>query len=106
MLPACLLLAGMLLLLLPLVRHPWRRSCPTAPQPQPQPYPNTAPHQSAHILGYLCLDGEGTKTDAGAALRWFRLAQRAGCAEAGRMIGSLLNTGGWLGGWAGVRLRL
>ena len=53
--------------------------------------------QSAHILGYLCMDGEGTRADVGAALRWFRLAQRAGCAEAGRMIGSLLNTGGWRG---------
>ncbi|KAL4421539.1 hypothetical protein ABPG75_010830 [Micractinium tetrahymenae] len=49
--------------------------------------------QAAHILGYLHLDGEGTKADVGAAIRWFRLAERHGCRDAGRVLGSLFNTG-------------
>lgn len=49
--------------------------------------------QAAHILGYLHLDGEGTKADVAAALRWFRLAERQGCREVSRVIGSLLNVG-------------
>lgn len=49
--------------------------------------------QVTHILGYLCLDGEGCRVDVPAALRWFRLSEAHGCLDAGRMIGSLLNTG-------------
>lgn len=49
--------------------------------------------QAAHILGYLHLDGEGTRVDVGAAIRWFRLAERHGCRDAGRVLGSLFNTG-------------
>ena len=49
--------------------------------------------QAAHILGYLCLDGEGTRADTQAAIRWFRPAERYGCLEAGRVLGSLYNSG-------------
>lgn len=49
--------------------------------------------QAAHILGYLNLDGEGTKADVATAIRWFRLAERHGCREAAFVLGSLYNTG-------------
>ncbi|PRW60596.1 cobalamin biosynthesis [Chlorella sorokiniana] len=49
--------------------------------------------QAAHVLGLLYLDGEGTKPDLGTALKWFRLAERQGCREVSRIIGSLLNVG-------------
>lgn len=49
--------------------------------------------QAAHVLGLLHLDGEGTKADLGTALKWFRLAERQGCREVSRLIGSLLNVG-------------
>ncbi|PSC67554.1 hypothetical protein C2E20_8786 [Micractinium conductrix] len=49
--------------------------------------------QAAHILGYIFLDGEGTKSDLAAAIRWFKEAERHGCQEAGRVLGSLFNTG-------------
>lgn len=49
--------------------------------------------QAALLLGYLFLDGEGTKVDVAAAIRWFRLAERHGCRVAGRVLGSLYNTG-------------
>lgn len=49
--------------------------------------------QAAHILGYLHLDGEGTRADTAVAIRWFRLAERCGCRDAGRVMGSLFNTG-------------
>ena len=55
--------------------------------------PPCLPAQATHILGYLCLDGEGTRVDVGAALRYFRCADRLGSADAARMVGSLLNTG-------------
>ncbi|KAI7836914.1 hypothetical protein COHA_009246 [Chlorella ohadii] len=49
--------------------------------------------QAAHVLGLLYLDGEGTKADLGIALKWLRLAERQGCREVSRVIGSLLNVG-------------
>lgn len=51
------------------------------------------PLQAAHIMGYLHLDGEGTKADVAAAIRWFRLAERHGCRDAGSVLGSLFNSG-------------
>lgn len=49
--------------------------------------------QASLLLGYLHLDGEGTKADVATAIRWFRLAERHGCRVAGRVLGSLYNTG-------------
>jgi TPR repeat protein len=49
--------------------------------------------QAAHILGILHLDGEGTKQDATAAIYWLKIASCCGCAEAGRMLGSLFRNG-------------
>ena len=49
--------------------------------------------KSALLLGFLHLDGEATKFDAGEALRWFKIALLNNCAEAERIIGTLFNTG-------------
>lgn len=49
--------------------------------------------QASHILGYLWLDGEGTRADTPTAIRWFRLAESCGCQDAGLVLGSLYNTG-------------
>ena len=49
--------------------------------------------KSALLLGFLHLDGEATKFDAGEALKWFKVALLNNCAEAERIIGTLFNTG-------------
>lgn len=49
---------------------------------------------NAHlILGYLYVDGEGTRRDNRAAVRHLRAAAELGCAEAQKALGSLYNTG-------------
>ena len=49
--------------------------------------------KSALLLGFLHLDGEATKFDAGEALKWFKIALLNNCTEAERIIGTLFNTG-------------
>jgi hypothetical protein len=49
--------------------------------------------QAAHVLGFLHLDGEGTKQDTGAALQCFKTARLCGCTEAGSVLGSLFRNG-------------
>ncbi|GAB4822508.1 hypothetical protein N2152v2_009554 [Parachlorella kessleri] len=49
--------------------------------------------QVAHILGLLHLDGEGTKKDLLASVKWLKVAEQHGCMEAGKVLGSLYNTG-------------
>lgn len=49
--------------------------------------------KSALLLGFLHLDGEATRFDAGEALKWFKVALLNNCAEAERIIGTLFNTG-------------
>ena len=49
--------------------------------------------KAALLLGFLHLDGEATKFDAGEALKWFKVALLNDCAEAERIIGTLFNTG-------------
>ena len=49
--------------------------------------------KSALLLGFLHLDGEATKFNAGEALKWFKVALLNDCAEAERIIGTLFNTG-------------
>lgn len=49
---------------------------------------------SAHLmLGFLCLDGEGTRRDNMAAVAHMRTAAALGCGEAQAQLGSLFNTG-------------
>ena len=43
--------------------------------------------RSAVVLGYLFLDGEGTKADQGEACRLFRLAAACGSREGERVLG-------------------
>jgi len=45
------------------------------------------------MLGYLCLDGEGTKLDYTEATRYFKLAISNGNLEAERTLGWMFNTG-------------
>lgn len=49
--------------------------------------------KSALLLGFLHLDGEATKFDAGEGLKWFKIALLHECTEAERIIGTLFNTG-------------
>lgn len=49
--------------------------------------------ESAHILGVIHLDGDATKMDTTAAIRWFHIAAQRGCADAGRMLQSLFRSG-------------
>ena len=53
----------------------------------------TALSQSAHIVGVLHLDGDAVAQDASAAIRWFQVAHRFGCLEAGRLLQSLFRSG-------------
>ena len=48
---------------------------------------------AAHILGCLYLDGEGTKQDAAAAVKWLGTAQHCGCVEAAGLLASLFRSG-------------
>ena len=45
------------------------------------------------ILGYLHLDGEGTRRDNGAAVKHLRAAAELGSAEAQATLGWMYNTG-------------
>lgn len=47
----------------------------------------------AFLLGLLHLDGEASKSDAGEAVRWLRLAAKYGSREAPALLGTLFNTG-------------
>lgn len=49
--------------------------------------------KAALLLGFLHLDGEATKFNAGEALKWFKIALLHDCSEAERIIGTLFNTG-------------
>ena len=49
--------------------------------------------KTALLLGFLHLDGEATKFDAGEGLKWFKIALLHECTEAERIIGTLFNTG-------------
>lgn len=49
--------------------------------------------KAALLLGFLHLDGEATKFDAGEGLKWFKIALLHECTEAERIIGTLFNTG-------------
>ena len=49
--------------------------------------------KAALLLGFLHLDGEATRFDAGEALYWLKVALLHDCVEAERIIGTLFNTG-------------
>lgn len=53
----------------------------------------TALKECAHILGVVHLDGDATKQDTGAAIKWFQISHQHGCMEAGRMLQSLFRSG-------------
>lgn len=49
--------------------------------------------QAALMLGFMHLDGEGTKTDVAEAVKWFKKASSHGNGEAQKQLGVLFNTG-------------
>lgn len=49
--------------------------------------------QCAHVLAYLYLDGEGVQADQSTAIKWLKIAERYGCVEARKMLGSLFRNG-------------
>lgn len=48
---------------------------------------------AALMLGFMYLDGEGTKTDVVEAVKWFKKASSHGNGEAQKQLGVLFNTG-------------
>ena len=49
--------------------------------------------EAALVLGFLHFDGEGCATDRPRACAYFRVAAAAGCDEAAKTLGWILNTG-------------
>ena len=49
--------------------------------------------ESAHILGVIYLDGDATKQDTAAALKWLEMSRQHGCVEAAKLLHSLFRSG-------------
>ena len=49
--------------------------------------------EASTILGFMYLDGEGTRQDNTEAVRWFKEGKAYGSEPAARALGHLFNTG-------------